>query len=260
MSGDARFYVQCSVLAIAVVGTIANGLVLYAMMASKQHKKHMLIVHQNALDFLASLFLMITYSMKFHHIYLSGPAGHMLCILLVSDALPGWMTNTSVINLAGITVERYLKVVHPVWSKNKLRNWMEYLAMVVTYIPSFMALILTCSLTTVVRDGVCYAYTVWRHESARLVFFLWNVISFYVLILIIFIFCYWRILLVIRRQAKTMASHGGHGSSTAHTQSNQIQTNVIKTMIIVCTLYAVCYFTGLRRVHASIPESTIVTA
>jgi len=34
------------------------------------------------------------------------------------------------INLAGIKVERYLKVVHPVWSQNKLRGWTEYLAMV----------------------------------------------------------------------------------------------------------------------------------
>jgi len=211
--GGIRFYFQCSLLAIAVVGTVANGLVLYALVASKQHKKHMLIVHQNALDFLASFFLMITYSMKFHQIYLSGPGGHMLCILLISDALPGWMTNTSIINLAVITVERYLKIVHPVWSKNKLRNWMEYLAMVVAYIPSFMALIFTCALTTVVRDGVCYAYTFWRHESTRLVYFFWNFLSFYVIILVIFIFCYWRILLVIRRQARVMEGRGGHGRS-----------------------------------------------
>ena len=32
------------------VGTAANALVLYALVASKQHKKNVLIVHQNALD------------------------------------------------------------------------------------------------------------------------------------------------------------------------------------------------------------------
>jgi len=45
-----EFYFQIAVLVIAVVGTAANALVLYALVASKQHKKNALIVHQNALD------------------------------------------------------------------------------------------------------------------------------------------------------------------------------------------------------------------
>ena len=47
--------------------------------------------------------------------------------------------------------------------------------------------------------------------------------------------------MTIRRQARVMASHDVAGSSTAQTQSNQIQTNVIKTMILVCALYAVAW-------------------
>jgi len=30
------------------------------------------------------------------------------------------------VNLSAITIERYLKVVHPVWAKNRLRKWMTY--------------------------------------------------------------------------------------------------------------------------------------
>jgi len=44
----------------------------------------------------------------------------------------------SVINLASITVERYLKVVRPIWSKNKLRNWMVYSAMAYAWISSLV--------------------------------------------------------------------------------------------------------------------------
>lgn len=32
----------------------------------------------------------------------------------------------SLINLAAVTVERYLRVVHPVWANKKLRDWMLY--------------------------------------------------------------------------------------------------------------------------------------
>ena len=45
-----EFYFQCAVLVIALVGTITNGLILYALFASKQHKKHILIVHQNIIE------------------------------------------------------------------------------------------------------------------------------------------------------------------------------------------------------------------
>jgi len=62
--------------------------------------------------------------------------------------------------------------------------------------------------------------------------------SFYVVILAIFVFCYGRILVAVRRQASVMAAHGGPGSSTAEAQSNQIQSNVIKTMILVSAFYA----------------------
>ena len=51
------FYFQCAVVGIAVVGTAANGLVLYAMVASRQHTKHVLIFNQNLLDFVSCLFL-----------------------------------------------------------------------------------------------------------------------------------------------------------------------------------------------------------
>jgi len=47
-SSGAQFYFRCAVVIIGVVGTAGNGLVLYALVASKQHKKHPLIVNRNA--------------------------------------------------------------------------------------------------------------------------------------------------------------------------------------------------------------------
>jgi len=68
------------------------------------------------------------------------------------------------------------------------------------------------------------------------------VVTLYVIILAIFIFCYWRILVVIRRQARVMASHSAAGPSNAsQEQSHRIQSNVIKTMILVSALYAVTW-------------------
>jgi len=104
-SRGAGFYFQCAVVVIGVVGTAANGLVLYALVASKVHKKHMLIVNQNLLDFFGCLFLSIMNAARLSNMYLEGMRGHWLCLTVLSEG-PGWGPMlASMINLAAITTE-----------------------------------------------------------------------------------------------------------------------------------------------------------
>ena len=120
------FYFQCAVVVIGFVGTAANGLILYAMVASKQHKKQALIFNQNLLDFVSCFFLFATQVIKLCHVPLNGTGGYILCVTVLSEAFALGPFLGSLINLAAITIERYLKVVHHVWAKKKLRKWMIY--------------------------------------------------------------------------------------------------------------------------------------
>jgi len=47
-----EFYFSCAAIFIGALGTAANGLIIYALVASKQHQKNvgLLIFHQNAID------------------------------------------------------------------------------------------------------------------------------------------------------------------------------------------------------------------
>ena len=104
--------------------------------------------------------------------------------------------------------------------------------------------ICTCALhipTTFVVNGVCYSDIFRLSPTGRKAYWIWDFLSFYVTDLLIIIYCYGRILVVIRRQARVMADHIGHGSNTAQDQSNKIQTSIIKTMILVSGLFAVTY-------------------
>ena len=93
---------------------------------------------------------------------------------------------------------------------------------------------------TAVVNGVCYSGYFFLSQAARRAVVIWNFLSFYVIILLIFIFCYGRILMAIRRQVHVMAAHSGEGPSTAQNQPlNKIQTSVIKTMILVSGLFTV---------------------
>ena len=169
------------------------------------------------------------------------------------------------INLAAISIERYLKIVHNVWAKKKLRNWMIYSTVTFTWISG---IICTCALhipTTFLANGVCYSGILFLSPMGRKAYWIWDFLSFYVTNLLIFIYCYGRILVAIRRQARVMAAHSGHGSNTAQDQSNKIQTSVIKTMILVSGLFAVTWAPAyiytflLIFVQSTIDENHLVT-
>ena len=240
-SRGAALYFECCVLVIGVIGTAANGLVLYALVASKQHKKQELIVNQNALDFYTCLFLVITYAVKLANIHLTGSLGYWLCMLISSENLFICGIVGSTTNLTFITIERYLKIVHPVWSKKKLRKWMVYGAVVVAWIFGFVINMPPIFETTVVMNGVCYALVFWKTPEIKLAMAIYYWITSYFAIILIFVFCYGKILMAIRRQARVMASHNPAGSSATQIQSNKIQSNIIKTMILVCAFFAIAW-------------------
>ena len=239
-SSHMEFYFQCAVVVIGIAGSAANALILYAMVASKQHKKRVLIFHQNVLDVLSSFLLIITYSLKLCNFYLTGLAGYWFCMLILSENVLWWAILASKTNLIFVTIERYLKAVYPVWSKNKLRKWMIYSAMPLSWISGLVHANALTFTTSDVIDGLCYAYVIWESRESQLAYGIWYFLFFYFIILIFFIFCYGHILIAIRRQAKVMASHGTTaGPSTAQAPSRQIQSSVVKTMILVSAFYAI---------------------
>jgi len=238
-SPGAGFYFRCAVVVIGLVGAVANGLILYAMIASKQHKKHLLIFNQNVFDLCSSLVLVTTYTLKLCNIRLSGVLGYWLCMMLLSENLLWCSINGSVINLLSITVERYLKVVHPARSNILLRKWVIWSAVVFSWIAGVVYNMVMGFFTTAVIDQVCYGYAVWNSRVAAVIHGVWNFITFFVIVVCFFIFCYGRILFVIRRQASVMAHHSTHSSSTSQAHSHQIQSNVVKTMILVSALYVI---------------------
>lgn len=240
-SRGADFYFECAVLVIGVMGVAANGLILYAMVVSDQHKKQLLIFNQNVFDLCSSLLLVVVFALKLGSIYLTGVLGYWLCMLLLSENLLWCSLDGSRINLLTVTIERYLKVVHSAWSKKVLRKWVMISAAALAWICSIVYNMAVTFSSTAVVDGVCYGYQIWKSDAAAVGYGIFNFVFFFVVVLVTFVFCYGRILAVIRRQAKIMAAHSGPGSSSTQTQSHQVQTNVVKTMIIVSAFYVITW-------------------
>ena len=116
---------------------------------------------------------------------------------------------------------------------------MIYSALALAWISGIVHVMPLTFSTNGVIDGVCYGYVMWESRAAQMGYGIFYFLSYYTFELLTFIFCYGHILIAIRRQAKVMAGHNVVGSSTTQAQSNQIQSSVIKTMILVSALYAI---------------------
>jgi len=243
-SPEIGFYFVCAVLVIGIVGTAANALVLYAMVVSKQHKKQMLIFNQNLLDCVSCFFLSATHAAQLVNVCLDGTRGYWLCVVVYSEGSSWGPFMGSMINLAAITVERYLRVVHHAWVTKKLHNWMIYSIIVFSWIGGIVIAASVNNSITEVINGFCLARMFWKNPTARIAYGIWYFLSFYVFILLIFIFCYWRILMVIRHQASVMATYNASVQDTVQTQLKQTQISIIKTMLLVSVLFAITFTPG----------------
>jgi len=241
-SSGTDFYFQYAIVFIGIFGTAANALILYAMVASKEHKKQLLIFNQNVFDLCSCLLLVIISIMKICNIHLTGILGYWLCMLFLSESLLWSSITGSTINLMSITIERYIKVVHSSLSRKLLHKWVKCSAAAFAWIAGFVYEMNLGISTSTVIDGVCHGYSISNSKMAVIIYGIWSFISFYIIVIFIFVYCYGKILVVIRRQARVMAGHSGPGrSASQHTQSGHIQSNVIKTMILVSAFYVILW-------------------
>lgn len=71
---------------------------------------------------------------------------------------------------------------------------MIYFEISFAWISGFVYHITLAFFTSTVKDGVCYGHTVWRSRAAEVAHGIWNYVSYFLIILLIFVVCYWRIL------------------------------------------------------------------
>jgi hypothetical protein len=159
---------ETAVILIGIVGVLANGTVLYVFCASKQLRKqdlNVLFINQLSLDLYSCLWILIEYPIKIMNFYLEGPTGYWLCVFILSEDVSYFGIFGSKLNLMSIAIERYVKIVHPIWHKNNFKSWMIYSAAV---IPWAVGVFLSQSMTSFsigVIDGQCVWGVAWINES-----------------------------------------------------------------------------------------------
>ena len=238
-----------AVIVIGIVGIAANALVLYALIvhrAQEAKKKgvQLLIINQNLLDLCCCVTVVICMSIRVSNIYLTGAVGYILCRIFISESASLSLLTATVINLMALTIERYLKVVYPFWSKTHLKQWMIHAAIGFSWIGGILSVVPVAFQTSFVDEGTCLSFELfWEYPQIKVGYSVWNFISFFLFPLIIFVYCYGHIVVVMRKQMRVMAGHNVEGlaQSASHVQNKRIKWNIIKTMIIVSVFFIICW-------------------
>jgi len=79
----------------------------------------------------------------------------LVCRLIESDALVSSAIYGSVYGLVVITVERYVKIVHPIAHRNHYRRWMTYFGVAIPWLIGLLTSSIPSVTTTHFVDGRC---------------------------------------------------------------------------------------------------------
>lgn len=219
------------VVAIGVIGVVANSLVCSVMIQIERKKRrtsNLLILNQLCLDLFASIFLIPTYMVNLANIYLEGQSGMMICIFLTNEFFPWIGLYGSVNCIVMIALERYVKVVHAILHKKYFRKWMVSAAVAFCWVDSSLLNYPIAWVSSGIDHSQCFYIpplpNAFSYEAYVVFIFTWQ----FFLPLVVLFYCYVRILIVIRRQAKF---HGGNNPAENATNENdeRVQTNIIKT-------------------------------
>ena len=244
------FYMNVALIFTGIVGSATNALVLYALIVhyiqeSKKRSVYLLIINQNLLDLCCCVFCVLCVSIKLSNIYLTDALGHILCILFINENLAITFMNTSIVNLVCLTVERYLKVVYPFWSKKYLKRWVIYALIIFSWIGGIISFLPFGIVTTYVAEGTCMVFQLYFDTPGiKRGFGTYNLVSFFIIPIVIFFYCYAHIVVAMTKQMRVMAGHNLEASShtASHSQYKRTKWNVIKTMIIVSAFFVVAWF------------------
>ena len=232
---------------IGSVGSVANGFVLLALLCARQRRRkkiNVFIINQSVLDLLACIFLILT--IFFNRLEITSIAAKwIVCLLFETNTVLAIASYGSIFGLVVITVERYVKIVHPVIHRNHYRRWMTYAGVILPWVDGICCYLIPVWSTMKMVDGECFRFQ-WpvraMYDGYTLTMFFWH----YAIPPAFFFFAYSRIIGVIRRQhgvvASTSCSTHQPGSNSSRQQAKHSgEVNIVRTMVIIVVCFCICY-------------------
>ena len=260
---------ESCIVAIGIIGTVANGFVILILICARiKHGRlkttNTFLINQLVIDWFSCVFLVVTYVWKLVKRNFTGTQNTLMCFFIESEGTLWVGMNSSVTNLTFITLERYVKIVHPIFHRKYHRKWMTYVGISITW---FVGMLFTLPSNWVAinfGNGSCQAYSDWASQQDGIGYGIFNFLTTFFIPLLIFIYCYRKIWMVVQKSGKI-----SHSDSVEYQQrkpvpapppsqdssnetsrdipevtrdgNNRSAYTLLKTMISITTVFGVCW-------------------
>ncbi|XP_071784492.1 trace amine-associated receptor 9-like [Asterias amurensis] len=259
---------------IGILGVLGNFVVCVAIcrVPDMHTVTNAILCNQAVADLLGSVVLMLFFNIPSSETLPDGFSGWLYCYLWKSESILWMFLLTSAISLMLVTLERYLAIVYPFKYQALLACWwVPGIAITITWIFGVGLSLLIFGLITYSEEEKTCIVSLPPTSKNPLNPFVQatNIISF-IAPAWTMLFAYIHISVVLKRSARqtdpvpmsTTESHlhTGAGSSNS-TQTNQetkeesllrARRNVIKTLILVCVAYFICWLPNTITLAANL--------
>ncbi len=244
---DVHFYLS---LCIGGFGAVDNLLVILVLSSSPLLRGkivNMFIINQSLIDLASSIVMMANTMTTFLEPYKKfyGILGYMRCILWHNSLFMWGLFSASTFNLVGLTIDRYVKIVHPMWYKKHCLKRHSVIAMSCAWGISIGLKMVVKIPTSYVDDNHdCNSDKQWPSAQFRQgVAIILFCVEYFIPFLII-LSCYVRIVLALCRHLKPAANMSMGASDGREMFFTKALKNTLTTLALVASFYVVCWTTN----------------
>ncbi|KAK2169079.1 hypothetical protein LSH36_12g08047 [Paralvinella palmiformis] len=241
------FYVGIS--SLGIFGNIIVLIVLFSLAKMRKKLTSLFIINQSIVDALTALFLLLTTVLPPDGRVYKSLADDFYCRFWVTR-FPLWLCiHCSTYNLVALTIERYVSVVHPVVHKLAFNRVKAMLMVATTWLLSVTHNLSGSMPYVYIAGGLC-KMGIYNSKSVKLANGIVGFCLIYLIPITILIYCYGRMAYALTTKNTSTATNATSCSTGVQQSANKSKPhsnmkaragkNVIKTLMIVSTLFILC--------------------
>ncbi|XP_006815768.1 allatostatin-A receptor-like [Saccoglossus kowalevskii] len=236
---DIYMYIE---LALGIIGTVGNGLVIVVVLSTPQMKTltNYFIINLAVADLMTSMLLICNrFLLKIGDFPVpGGVSGELYCRLYFSAQFFWFTINASSYNLVLVTMERYFAIVHPLSYDKYFSKRSTAVFIACTWCFVFVLQFFTVAFHGYDEEIGCHLSVYPNAASAMAIGVMYFVLSYFVP-LNVMICAYYKIVSCLKLSASSLVS-SNRGDDRAHTLL-VARKRVIRMLLLVLLAYGICW-------------------
>ena len=217
-------YIRVTAGLVGMVLNMIALILLFRVIKANKTASDILLISQLVIDLISALAISaILPTDMVRPIYFKNNLSHLLmCKLWYSMFIPFLFTNMSMLNCILLTIERYMKIVHPIWHRINITTTAAYVALGISILINAIHCTMRYAISTSIHAGRCTSNQSLPPSYFNVIRII-HIMLLTVAPLVTFIYCYGHMMVTLRKRTKKImpVSTLAHMSSTQNSSAGE---------------------------------------